>query len=145
MKKPVENKPVTLTVFLRIHWLPHGFKDKTVNFLEAEAPFLTILEAKAEKWDSGKSPIENGIISIKVTYDILDNHRFIDLIGLQKIEGQSAMFQISGAPPRCLYCKEFGHMRKDCPKIKKKCSLCERYVHQSSECTLANLINSDNN
>ena len=143
--RPLENKPVTLTVFLRIHWLPHGFKDKVVNFLKSEVPFLNIVDAKVEKWDSGKSSIENGIISVKVNYDISDNQRFLDIIGLHKIEGQAALFSISGAPPRCLYCKEFGHMRKDCPKIKTKCSLCGRIGHESFECTLANRITSDNN
>jgi hypothetical protein len=146
----VENKPVTLSFFLHIHWLPHGFKDKVVNFLNYEAPFLSTVDAKVEKWDSGKRLIENGIISVKVNYMIInvklsENQRFLDIILLQKIEGQTSMVSISGAPPRCLYCKDFGNMRKDCPKVKTKCSLCGKISHVSSECRLANRINSDNN
>ena len=69
----------------------------------------------------------------------------MDFIGLQKVDGEDALFQISGAPPKCLYCKTFGHMRKECPKLKTKCSKCNKTGHESSSCTIANRIASDNN
>ena len=74
--KAKESDPVTLTVFIRVHWLPYGFKDKAVNFIRTEAPFLTVVDASTEKWEKGKSTIENGIINVKVSYKIEDNQKF---------------------------------------------------------------------
>ena len=135
--KAVASNPVTLNVFLRIHWLPFGFVEKVVDFIKTEASFLTVQQATADKWEAGKSSIENGIISVKVKYNILDHDKFLDLAGVQKVHGQSALFQISGAPVKCLYCKVFGHLRKDCPKLQLKCSKCNKRGHNESECSLA--------
>ena len=75
--KSIEQKPVTMAVFLRIHWLPHGFKEKVVNYIYSEAPFLTVIDASVEKWEKGKSQIENGIISVKVNYQVEYNEKFL--------------------------------------------------------------------
>ena len=143
--KNTDNKPVTMTVFLKVHWLPTGSKDKVAKFIEDEVSFLTVHEAKIEKWEEGKSPIENGIVSVKVSYEIIDHGRLLDFAGLHKIGDQTALFQIWGAPPKCLYCKLYGHMRKECPKLKTLCGKCGKVGHDEHNCTLANRINSDNN
>ena len=143
--KNTVNKPVTMTVFLKVHWLPIGFKDKLVNFIEDEASFLTVHDAKAERWEAGKSPIENGILSVKVSYELIDHARLLEFAGLHKVGDQTALFQISGAPPKCLYCKLYGHMRKECPKLKTQCGKCGKVGHDENNCTLANRIASDNN
>jgi hypothetical protein len=83
-------------------------------------------------------------LSAKVSYEIKDHQKLLDLIGMQKIDGQNALFQLSGAPPKCLYCKQFGHMRKDCVKLKTICTTCKKTGHGSEACTIANRINSDN-
>jgi hypothetical protein len=69
----------------------------------------------------------------------------MDFLGLQKIEGHNALFHLSGAPPKCLYCKQFGHMRKSCPKLKTTCDKCSKTGHSSDDCTLANRISSNAN
>jgi hypothetical protein len=43
------------------------------------------------------------------------------------------IFQISGMPPKCLGCNNFGLIRKNC----SKCSSCNKFGHISSECNLA--------
>ena len=138
-------KPVTLSVFLRIHWLPYEFKDKVVEFLKTNANFLKVIDVSVGKWKEGKSPINNGILNVKVNYDVKDQQKFLDLIGIQKIDNQNALFQISGAPPKCLYCKQFGHMRKNCNKLKTTCTKCNKSGHSTNECSMANRMISNNN
>jgi hypothetical protein len=136
-------KPVTLSVFLRVHWLPCRFKEKLVEFLNTDAPFLKVIDISLGKWDEGKSSIDNGIYNVKVNYEIEDHHKFMEFLGLQKIEGHNALFHLSGAPPKCLYCKQFGHMRKSCLKLKTTCDKCNKTGHSSDDCTLANRISSN--
>jgi len=143
--KSYVQKPVTLSVFLRVHWLPCRFKDKLVEFLKTDAPYLKVTDISLGKWEEGKSSIENGIYNVKVNYEIDDHPRFMDFLGLQKIEGHNALFHLSGAPPKCLYCKQFGHMRKSCPKLKTTCDKCSKTGHSSEDCTLANRISSNAN
>ena len=143
--KNTVNKPVTMTVFLKVHWLPIGFKDKVVNFIEDEVSFLTVHDAKSEKLEAGKSPIKNEIVSVKVSYEICDHARFLDFAGLHKVDGQTVLFQISGAPPKCLFCKLFGHIRKECPKFKTLCGTCGKLGHDGNNCRLANRLTSDKN
>ena len=57
--KMFEAKVVTMTVILRVHWLPHGFKERVVRFLQKEADFLEMLDAALEKWEAGAIPIKN--------------------------------------------------------------------------------------
>ena len=61
----------------------------------------------------------------------------LDLAGLQEVAGLCAFFQLCGMPPKCLGCKEFGHIRKDCGKSKLKCTKCDKTGHEAKECTLA--------
>ena len=41
-------------------------------------------------------------------------------------------------PPKCLYCKSFGHIRRNCGKLKLHCTKCNRNGHDASKCNLAN-------
>ena len=65
-KTKPENK-YTMSVFIRVHWLPSGFKNNLTKFFKEEAKFLTVLELKSERWEKGKSSIENGVYSVKVS------------------------------------------------------------------------------
>ena len=132
--KTVEKKPITMNVFLRVHWLPHGFENKVVEFLKNEAKFLTVVKTAVERWEAGKSSIENGIISVKVNYEVQNHESLLEFAGIHRVDGQTALFQISGAAPKCLFCKEFGHMRRDCGKIALKCSSCGKRGHESLDC-----------
>ena len=48
-----------MSVYIRIHWLPTGLKSEIKEFIEKEAKFLKVKEVQSEKWEQGKSLIEN--------------------------------------------------------------------------------------
>ena len=48
-----------MSVYIRIHWLPTGLENKIKEFIENEAKFLKVEEVQSEKWEQGKSLIEN--------------------------------------------------------------------------------------
>ena len=140
-----ENK-YTMSVFIRVHWLPSDFKINLTKFLKDEANFLTVLELKSETWEKGKSSIENGVYSVKVSYGIDDHGNFLDFAGYHRIDGIGALFQINGAPPKCLQCNKWGHIRKECPDEKKICSSCNKTGHEANNCWSSQAkINNNNN
>ncbi|RNA00827.1 hypothetical protein BpHYR1_046419 [Brachionus plicatilis] len=47
---------------------------------------------------------------------------------------QLQLVQLCGMPPKCLVCKKFGHIRKEC----SKCTSCKNFGHTSQECSFAN-------
>ena len=136
-----------MSVFIRVHWLPSGFKINLTKFLKEEAKFLTVLELKSETWEKGKSSIENGVYTVKVSYDIDDHGNFLDFAGYHRIDGIGALFQINGAPPKCLQCNKWGHIRKECPDEKKICSSCNKTGHEANNCwsSQAKINNNNNN
>ena len=134
----------TMTVFVRIHWLPSGFKSKISEFLE-EAKFLTVMDIKSETWEEGKSSIENGVYSVKVRYDIDDHANFLNIAGFHRINGLGALIQINGAPPKCLQCNRWGHIRRDCPDQQKKCTSCHKTGHEAGSCWSSQAKNNNNN
>ena len=135
-----------MTVFLRVHWLPSDPKsiNKVVEYLKQEADYLKVLDAVNERWEQGKSSIENGVINLKVVYDIDYHQNLLDFSGLHKIDGLNALIQIKGAESKCIYCKFYGHLRKDCPKLALKCDKCKKTGHEASNCW-ANQVKNDQN
>ena len=134
-----------MSVFIRVHWLPTGFKNNLIQFIKDEAKFLTILELKSETWEEGKSSIENGVYSVKVSYDIDDHANFLNFAGYHRVNGLGALFQINGAPPKCLQCNKWGHIRKECPDKDKICSSCKKPGHEASNCWSSQAKSNNNN
>ena len=133
--KSYSTAPFTMTTFFRIHWLPVRFEIKKVEEFLKEFSFLEILSIDYEKWSS--SPLLNGVIKVKVKYEVESHQDFLDFAGLQNIDDYKALVQLCGMEPKCLFCKKFGHMRKKCPLAGKKCSKCQKNGHEASECTFA--------
>jgi len=133
--KSYSTAPFTMTTFFRIHWLPVRFEIKKVEEFLKEFSFLEILSIDYEKWSS--SPLLNGVIKVKVKYQVESHQDFLDFAGLQNIDDYKALVQLCGMEPKCLFCKKFGHMRKKCPLASKKCSKCQKSGHEAFECTFA--------
>ena len=109
-----------------------------------KSPFLTVLDVKSEKWEEGKSLIENGVYSVKVSYDIDDHDNFLNFAGFHRVEGLGALIQINGAGSKCLQCNKWGHVRKDCPNAKTKCASCNKTGHNASSCLVSKAKNNNN-
>jgi hypothetical protein len=128
--------PFQMTTFFRIHWLPIRFDlNKVDEFIRKEAPFLEVLSIDYEKWSS--SPLLNGVIKVKVKYQVENHQHFLDFAGIQEFVDCKALVQLCGMEPKCLFCKKFGHMRKKCPLAGKKCSKCHKIGHELTECNMA--------
>jgi hypothetical protein len=41
-----------------------------------------------------------------------------------------------GMPPKCITCKQYGHVRKNCPKFEK----CNKFGHETEKCNLVNRL-----
>lgn len=137
-QKENDKMKVTLTGVIRLHWLPPNFSlDKINNHLlnEFGATNATILSTIEEKVPlEGMNHIKNGVKRIKIKYDINLHTKIINLIGIHYVCGHKCLFQLSGYPPKCLYCNQFGHLVKLCPKKSLKCSKCNKNGHTDDEC-----------
>ena len=142
--KLVAEQKFTMSVFVRIHWLPTGLEDEIKEFLEKKAKFLAVELVQSEKWDQGRSSIENGVYSVKLKYEINDHQNFLNFGGYHKINDLGALIQICGMPEKCLNCSEFGHMRKNCPDRNKKCQKCDKFGHSEHKCWSSRLNNNNN-
>ena len=87
-----------------------------------------------EKWPS--SEILNGVFKVKAKVDVEDFQRLLDFADIQTIGNCKSLIQLSSMPVKCLYCKEYGHLRKHCAKGSKKCFKCSKHGHIASECTM---------
>ena len=74
-------------------------------------------------------------------YETHYHQKVLDFAGLHRISGHQTLIQVSGMPLKCLGCKNYGHIRKNCPK----CSKCNGHGHESDECSLINRIKSNEN
>ena len=137
---PATPKIVTLTATLRIHWLPAELKLETIKsyFSELITPKLEVLECTQERFrEEDMAYLHNGVVRIKLKYNIKDHENLLNLLGIVKINGHRALIQLVGYPPKCLLCNKFGHVKKECPNLVKKCSKCSISGHNDDECTLA--------
>jgi hypothetical protein len=136
---------VNLTAFFRVHWLSPFFDEFKVgdfaeNFLKGKDVEFEIVEVKRECYK--ESTIQNGVVTVKIVYDIKFHDEILDLVDLHEIDGQQALFQLTGMPPKCLFCKCFGHTRAGCAEYSKFCSKCKMHGHieGTSKCTTATYI-----
>ncbi|RNA23354.1 hypothetical protein BpHYR1_033581 [Brachionus plicatilis] len=76
--------------------------------------------------------INNGVVKIKVEYNVKYHDAVLDFAGLHRISECQSLIQLCGMSAKCLGCKKFGHIRKDYPE----CQTCNKYGHE--ECNFAN-------
>ena len=132
---------------LRVQWVPRLSIDEIADFLDSYTGIssLSVIMDECKKESSiheKGQDIFNGVYRMKIKYEVVDNNKVLDLIGKNLIKGQNALISLAGHPPKCLYCKEFGHLRSECRKIKEFCQKCRRLGHLADKCTLATRITS---
>ena len=137
---------ITLTAVLRVFWYEHSgswsfLKDHIGTF----ANNVKILELIEETYKDEMKSIKNGVIRIKISYDYASHSKLLSNVGISKLGGQSLLVQISGHPPKCTLCLEFGHARRECERAKLKCSKCNKIGHEKEECTFAKQLQSNDN
>jgi hypothetical protein len=63
------------------------------------------------------------------------------LTGKKQIDDKTTIFIIRfGEEKRCLYCNDYGHIKKDCAVYKKSCTKCKGRGHLENECSLAHIV-----
>jgi len=131
------NRTVTLKAVLRFHRLALDTQVFAVkSFLVDQKIAMGSIEVEKEKYREEKlKNIETGVITAKFSFDIKNYQKVIALIGTNNIDQQKCVIQLSGHPPRCLICEQFGHIGKDCPKNKEICPTCNKRGH--TMCSLA--------
>lgn len=123
--------PITLTAVLRIHRLPADFPiESAIDYIQENVPCYVMEKAKEHHISEGMEEIENGVIRSKINYEIAYHQRVLNLIGVNRISSQRCVIQLSGHPPKCNFCKNFGHTTKDCEKSNLKCEKCKKKVTQ---------------
>ena len=149
-KETIKLQNFTMSVYIRVHWLPTGLQNEIKSFIEEKAKFLTVLEIKSEKWDLQKmglednNEIENGVYSVKLAYDVDDHQNFLNFGGYHRINDFGALIQICGMPVQCIQCGDFGHIRKECPERHEKCSSCQKVGHRATRCWSSRFNNNNN-
>ena len=141
-----ENINITLTAVLRVFWYEHSgswsfLKDHISTF----ANNVKILELIEETYKEEMKNIKNGVVRIKINYDYASHTKLLSNVGISKLGGQSLLVQISGHPPKCTHCLEFGHARRECEKAKLKCSKCNKIGHEKEQCSFAKQLQSNSN
>ena len=134
----INKRVYKMSAFLRIHWLPSDFGMKDIEFyFKKNAKFLEVISIAKEK-SLFDVKINNGIFKVKVEYEVKSHQSVLDFADLHVIDGLYALIQLSGMPPKCLYCKAFGHIRKNCTKSNSFCTSCNKKGHETSKCSMAN-------
>ena len=104
-----------LTAILRIHWFPlQESRELIKNFLSQKIDSIQILDTINEQYRDEMEGIDNGIIRLKIKYNIEQQENILNLIGINRIEDNKVLIQLSGYPPKCLKCKKFGHLASEC-------------------------------
>jgi hypothetical protein len=127
----IETKIVKMTAFLRVHWLSKDVSDQEISdFISEQIKGVSVNNIRRETFKS----IKNGVVNVKITYELAKNQDVLDFIGLHRISGRQTLIHLSGMPPKCLGCKKLGHIRKQC----EKCTICNKFGHNAQQCSLAN-------
>jgi hypothetical protein len=143
-KKPASNaseQKFRMTVYYRILWLPNKVELVRVrDFFSQYLKGVEIDEIKREKVKSNQK-LFNGTVTVKMIYETHQHQKVLDFAGLHRISSHQTLIQVSGMPSKCIGCKNYGHVRKNCPK----CSKCNGHGHNTSDCNLVNRIKSNEN
>ena len=129
------DETINLTAVIRVHWYPPEHDtDYIIKHLK-KVDNMNIVEQKKETYlEEDMQHIENGIHRIKIKYPLSDQEKIEKLIGIQTIGDRRVLFQLVGSPPTCLYCKQKGHIVKDCQKKKNTCNICKKTGHFDNTC-----------
>ena len=60
--------------------------------------------------------------------------RLLEWAGISIIGGYSALIQDCGSPMKCFFCKEYGHVKKNCSRANLKCNKSNRKDYETEEC-----------
>lgn len=102
------------TVQLKVIWLPVWIKLIAVEmFLEQ---FGTVIRCVRETEVSEGVSFSNG--NIKVALEVSEKDVY-SIPYRAVIGGKDCLLTVYGRPPMCLKCKEVGHIRRNCPSVKK--------------------------
>lgn len=102
------------TVQLKVLWLPVWIKLIAVEmFLEQ---FGTVTSCVRETESSEGVSFSNG--NIKVALEVSEKDVY-SIPYRAVIGGKDCLLTVFGRPPKCLKCKEVGHIRRNCPSVKK--------------------------
>jgi hypothetical protein len=104
---------------------------------------MKILEISQDK-SSIDDKVRNGIFKVKIEFPLDSFNDICYFAGLHWIDGLSALFQISGTPPKCLFCERFGHIKRNCPKLKMLCQKCNKRGHLVADCNLVKAMFGNN-
>jgi hypothetical protein len=133
------NINVSIKAVLRFHWLPHDMnKEKIKEYLTKNIKVGDVSKEKFKEPDMAQ--IENGVIRIKIEYDITYHNTFLELIGLKKIDNQRCLIQLCGVPPKCLICDNSSHKVAVCPKKNLFCTKCNKKYHTIENCVMSNIL-----
>jgi hypothetical protein len=104
---------------------------------------MKILEISQDK-SSIDDKVRNGIFKVKIEFPLDSFNDICYFAGLHWIDGLSALFQLSGTPPKCLFCERFGHIKRNCPKLKMVCQKCNKRGHLAADCNLVKAMFGNN-
>ena len=95
-------------------------QNEIIKFIENKVK-CEIINIENEKCkEEGMEFIENGIIRLKIKYNLEDHQDLLkEVIGVNQIISNKVLVQLSGHPPKCLRCSEFGHLSSNCESKKK--------------------------
>ena len=121
----------------KVMWLPHNFSQRyLIKFFESQK--LKIVEIKEEYMREEEfKDIKTGNYIIKVRCE--DEKIRIPDSDIYSIEGFKAFISRIGGQPKCLRCKNFGHIRKNCPQKDKPKNLFSQIAGENT----SNLPNID--
>ena len=138
---------VTLKAVLRVHWLTTNLQferiKNQINELITDK-HIDVIDISKETYKGDLEGIENGVINVKISIEVNHINELFNLIGINELCGQKALFQLCGHPPKCKYCESFEHQSKLCPRRGLKCSTCKGNYHKAAECNYAIRIKSRN-
>ena len=144
-KEPTIDQNVTLKALIRIHWLPtilnfEKVKSEIIDLFKNN--HIDVTQIEKETYKDELEGIENGVISVKTSLDVIHSEKLLELVGRNKLVNNKILIQLSGHPPKCKYCNKFEHNSKDCPRNSLRCESCKGKYHTANECNYATRIRS---
>ncbi len=147
IKDPRVAEKRTSQSILKFFWLPPGFNKgylkkfvmdqgiKECNIVSIENEYYSI---------DGMAHVENGTVRVKISHDSSDRNRIVDISGISFIGEDKCLISVVGAPPRCIFCEAFGHVKKECKIANLRCDECGFLGHLKKDHSLAEKIKSIN-